>query len=83
MTAVCPGPVKTEFFDIAEETGNKIPIYKMLVMANPVKVVRKAIRDGEAGRELSVYGPVMQIFRVLAKIVPHGLLLPFIHAKEK
>lgn len=34
VTAVCPGPVRTEFFDIAETTG-QIPLYKMLVMANP------------------------------------------------
>ena len=83
VTAVCPGPVKTEFFDIAEETGNKIPIYKMIVMADPVKVVRKAIADAEAGKELSIYGAAMKAFWILTKIMPHGLLLPWIHAKEE
>ena len=83
VTAVCPGPVKTEFFDIAEETGNKIPIYKMIVMADPVKVVEKAIADAERGKGLSIYGPVMKAFWVLTKIVPHGALLPWIRAKEE
>ena len=74
VTAVCPGPVKTEFFDIAESTG-VIPLYKRLVMANPKRVVQKAIRDSIAGREISVYGITMKAFRLLCKIMPHRLLL--------
>lgn len=74
VTAVCPGPVKTEFFDIAEE-NNQIALYKKLVMANPVKVVEKAMRDAMAGKTTSVYGLPMQAFEVLCKIVPHELIL--------
>ena len=74
VTAVCPGPVKTEFFDIAESTG-VIPLYKRLVMANPKRVVQKAIRDSIAGREISVYGITMKAFRLLCKMMPHRLLL--------
>ena len=53
VTAVCPGPVKTEFFDIAETTG-KIALYKRLMMAAPDKVVRTALRDSMMGRSVSV-----------------------------
>jgi len=74
VTAVCPGPVKTEFFDIAETTG-KIPLYKRLTMANASRVVRLAIRDSMMGKPVSVYGPVMKTFRLLSKIVPHGIIL--------
>jgi len=75
VTAVCPGPVRTEFFDIAETTG-EIPLYKRLVMANPRRVVAKAIRDSVAGRDISVYGVTMKAFRLLCKALPHrGLLL--------
>lgn len=74
VTAVCPGPVKTEFFDIAQSTG-EIPLYKQLVMANPKKVTAKAIRDSIAGKELSVYGFTMKGFLLLCKLMPHGLLL--------
>lgn len=73
VTAVCPGPVKTEFFTVAETTG-KIPLYKRFTMANPVKVVRLAIRDSVMGKSVSVYGPVMKAFWVLAKVVPHELI---------
>ena len=44
VTAVCPGPVKTEFFDRAYEQ-EEMKFYKKFVMADPKKVVRKAIRD--------------------------------------
>lgn len=74
VTAVCPGPVKTEFFDIAETTGN-VPLYKKLAMADPKKVVRLALRDSMMGKSVSVYGPLMKAFFLLCKIVPHEILL--------
>ena len=74
VTAVCPGPVDTEFFDIAETTA-EIPLYKKLVMANPRKVVRKALRDSFMGKSVSVYGVAMKAFRVLCRAVPHEILL--------
>lgn len=74
VTAVCPGPVKTEFFDIAETTGT-IPLYKRLVMADPKKVVRLALRDSMMGKSVSVYGPLMKAFCLLCKVCPHGFLL--------
>lgn len=72
-TAICPGPVKTEFFERAETTG-VIPLYKHLFMADPRRVVRKAVIDAVSGRELSVYGLSMQLFLMLSKL-PQGLLL--------
>jgi len=74
VTAVCPGPVETEFFDIAETTGS-IPLYKRLVMANPRKVVALGLRDSMMGKSVSVYGLTMKAFRILSKMVPHELLL--------
>lgn len=74
VTAVCPGPVKTEFFDIAQTTG-KIPLYKALTMADPKKAVRLAIRDSVMKKPVSVYGPLMKLFRLAAKALPHSLLL--------
>lgn len=74
VTAVCPGPVKTEFFDIAETTGN-VPLYKKLTMAAPEKVVRLALRDSMMGKSVSVYGPLMKAFFLLCKIMPHDILL--------
>lgn len=70
VTAVCPGPVDTEFFEIAE-TVSSVPLYKKLVMADPRKVVSKALRDSAGGKAVSVYGLAMNGFRILAKVFPH------------
>ncbi len=74
VLAVCPGPVKTEFFDLAERSG-QIPLYKYLFMANSRKVVKQALMDSVLGKELSVYGVSMKLFRILTKLLPHGVLL--------
>ena len=76
VTAVCPGPVKTEFFGIAEQTG-KIPLYKKLSMAESKKVVQSAMRAANKGKKVVTYGALMKCFRILCKILPHGLILRF------
>lgn len=74
VTAVCPGPVNTEFFDVAQTTAN-VPFYKKLLMADAEKVVQKALRDSMMGKTISVYGISMQMFSVLCKLLPHDLIL--------
>ena len=74
VLAVCPGPVKTEFFDIAEE-NSQVALYKKMVMADPVKVVAKAMEDMKMGCSKSVYGFVMQACDVLTKLIQHDIIL--------
>ncbi len=77
VTAACPGPVKTEFFDIAE-TYEAVKIYKKLTMAKADRVVRQALLDAKHQKSVSVYGGLMQGFRMLCKILPHSFLMKFI-----
>lgn len=77
VTAVCPGPVSTEFFDTALE-GKPLSFYKQLVMVKPSYVTQTAIRDSLMGKELSIAGPFMKLFYVLCRIVPHRLIMKFI-----
>lgn len=77
VTAVCPGPVKTEFFDVAER-DTQVKLYKKLVMAKPDKVVELALRDGFHGKDVSVYGGTMKALSVLCKLLPHGFIMKFI-----
>ena len=72
VCAVCPGPVKTEFFDVAERDGQSIAAYKILFMARPDRVARLALRDSVLGKKCSVYGYSMKLFRLLAKLLPHS-----------
>lgn len=74
VTAVCPGPVNTEFFDVAETSG-KSPFYKKLIMADAGKVVALALKDSMIGKSVSVYGLPMKAFRIASKVFPHSLAL--------
>lgn len=77
VTAVCPGPVSTEFFDIAE-TYEAVKLYKKLTMAKANKVVRRALLDAKHGKSVSVYGMTMRIFRILCKFLPADFLMKFV-----
>ena len=77
VTAVCPGPVNTEFFDIAE-TYNKVKIYKKMFRADAKDVVTKALNDTLRNKDVSVYGKTMQAFNVLCKLLPHKFIMSFI-----
>lgn len=74
VTAVCPGPVKTEFFDRADP-DHTMKWYKRLSMARPEKVVEKALRDAALGDKLSIYGLIMNVFHVITDLLPEGLLM--------
>ena len=72
VTAVCPGPVNTEFFDVA---GEKEEGFTKLKRADASKVVEKAIKDAALGDEMSVYGTTMKLAAGAAKVLPHKLIL--------
>ena len=74
VTAVCPGPVETEFFQRAEER-KKTPAYKKLFRASKERVVKKALKDADRRREVSVYGGSIKAMRAAVKVVPHRLIL--------
>lgn len=69
VIAVCPGPVNTAFFDRAYQ-HEEMKFYKKLVMADPKKVVKKALKDGRRNRGISVYGGMMKVLRVICKLLP-------------
>ncbi len=74
VCAVCPGPVRTEFFEVAEEGGETSPFKKMF-MADPVKVVKKALNDSAAGKSMSVYGLPMKLALIFCRFLPDGCLI--------
>lgn len=74
VTAVCPGPVNTEFFDRAEK-GSDTLFIKKLVMAKPERVVKKALLDAKDKKDVSVYSLPIQAFYLASKLLPHKLML--------
>lgn len=76
VTAVCPGPVRTGFFGVAEETGH-MNLQKERLMTTPGRVVRAAYRAAVRGRGVCTPTATMRFARLAAKLLPHKLLMKF------
>ena len=72
LMAICPGWVKTEFFDRAVH-DDTITYYSKFYESRDV--VGKAVKDMNKGRDMSVYGGLINWQRFLAKILPHKMVM--------
>ena len=74
VLAVCPGPMKTEFLEVADITGRS-PMFKLLPYSDPDKVADRAVVLAARGR--AVYTPRLffKFYRLLAKLLPHSLIM--------
>lgn len=68
VTAVCPGPVNTPFFDKSERfIGKSIP-FKKYIMNKPRNVAIKAICDAGFNVKVSFDTPIIALYCIFAKI---------------
>ena len=80
VTAVCPGPVDTLFFEVSGQLPGGL---KEAVMADPVQVVKQALIDAKYKKEVSVYGTAMKGAEAATKVLPHGMILKAMSMMEK
>lgn len=75
-TAVCPGPMETEFLNVGNITGNS-RMFETLPYCDQVRVAGGALRAARAGR--TIYTPKLfyKFYRVLAKVTPVKLMVKF------
>lgn len=73
MMAVSPGWVKTEFFDTAVVDESVITYYNQFFTAE--QVVTRAIKDMRRGKDVSVVGPMIRAQVLVAKLLPHRLVM--------
>jgi len=78
VTALCPGPVPTEFFEVAERESGKRPHYESMpaFVVSPEEAVRSGLEAVIRGRARTVPGPL------LALAVGAALLVPFVITRE-
>ena len=76
VTAVCPGPMKTEFLDVGSITGRS-PAFEYLPYCDQVRVAAGALRAAKAGR--TMYTPRLfdKFYRLLVKVAPVKLMVKF------
>ena len=72
MISVCPGWVKTEFFDRAVK-DDTIKYYNKFFTSE--EVVNRAVRDMNRGKDVSVCGAQIRGQVLLTKLLPHKLVM--------
>lgn len=89
VMAVCPGPVSTEFFQVAQineymkdKVGQAEPFNKAL-MARPQDVVEKALTDLKRRRKLSIYGAPIRFFTSVIPFVPNFLAMKIVAKRNQ
>ena len=76
VTAVCPGPMATEFISVGNIEGNS-RMFEMLPYCDQVRVAGGALRAAKAGR--TIYTPTLfyKFYLALAKVTPVKLMVKF------
>lgn len=74
VTAVCPGPMATEFLAVGDIKGNS-RTFETLPYCDPVKVVAGTLAASKAGRTFYTPTGFYKFYRVLAKLVPHAWMV--------
>lgn len=77
VLAVCPGPMKTEFLDVAGISGGKSKTFETLPYCDPKKVAYKSIEKAKKGRGVYTPRAFFKFYRVLAKLLPHSFIMKF------
>lgn len=77
VTAVCPGPMATEFLSLAGITGRS-STFEFLPYCDQVKVAGGALRAAKAGRTIYTPKLLYKFYRLLAKLAPSQLLVRFV-----
>ncbi len=77
VTAVCPGPMSTEFLPLAGVTGHS-STFEFLPYCDQVRVAGGALRAAKAGRTIYTPRLIYKAYRLLAKVTPSKLLVRFV-----
>jgi uncharacterized protein len=74
VTALCPGPVRTEFQSVAQRPGGEPEYGPDFIHVSPEQVVRDALAAVETDRPLVIPGVMMKIGMFLVRLTPMSLL---------
>jgi uncharacterized protein len=74
VCALCPGPVVTEFQQVAKREGMKPDIGPKFIVVTVEQVVRDALAALEADRPLIIPGFAMKLLMLLARLMPMPIL---------
>lgn len=76
VTAVCPGPMATEFCDVGNITGNS-RTFQILPYCDQVRVVHGTLLAAKQRRTIYTPTGFYKFYRLLAKVTPMKLMVKF------
>ncbi len=76
VTAVCPGPMMTEFLDIGNIAGNS-KTFANLPYCEQVRVASGALQAAKAGRAVYTPKAFYKFYRLAAKLTPAKWMVKF------
>ncbi len=82
VCAVCPGWVRTEFFERAKTKNEKAVTYYNRIWESP-DVVRTALRDAYKGKDVSIHGFSVKAQVLATKLLPHSLVMDIWKRQQK
>ena len=82
VTAVCPGPVDTPFFDRAETNGETLALKKHFTVS-ATEVVKDALIASKRRKTVAVCSIWMKLFRIICKVIPHSWILEIVENYDK
>lgn len=83
VMTVTPYWTSTNFFDRAIDDNKKKVVIKYDVMYNSREVVKQIIEDLDKNKEISIYGRLNKMQRLLVKIMPHKFVMKIWISKQK
>ena len=77
VLAVCPGPMNTEFWNVANVPEGKSRLIDKLPRVNPKEVAEGSLRAAKRGELVYTNSFFYKAYRLLAKLLPHGFIMEF------
>ena len=77
-TALCPGPMATEFFDAAGVEGDPLAGLPKRLLVPPAEVARVGVEGLAQGRRAVIPGRANAVGAVGGRLMPRALLLPLL-----
>ena len=70
VTSVCPGWVRTEFYQVAQDTKNPDALTNFKPLYEPEDVIRKALKDSRKGKDISILGMTVKMQKLAGRLLP-------------
>lgn len=75
VLAACPGPMETEFLEVANISKGKSRTFDTLPRVDASKMALGAIKASKKGKAVYTNRAFYKFYRLLAKILPHSLVM--------